>query len=235
MHCCKIDPVQRLQPTQALKHAFVQQVYTGTGEVAKEPANNLDTSRSFASGSHTDTPRPAGSASTGDAGKIQPSLPSFAGEQASSGPEQGPRTKEPEKARFLMLNPENNIRFQGHTASLHMTNNTRTWVAFKFKTTNPDIYLVEPTSGVIARGARQALQLQLQSRNGRVINKAHKFLVQAMEVASGGPVPHEKWTEVSKSEIQQHTLGAELAPEVAVKKKYISGSGPLPVTFKNFK
>lgn len=242
MQCCKIDPVQRLQPTQALKHAFVQQVYTGTGEVAKGPETSP---KSFASASTTDTPQPASSASTSDAVKktetsetaedtegkvevveaVQPSLPSVEGPQAASVPEQAPKPKEPEKPRFLMLNPENSIKFRGHTASLHMTNNSRTWVAFKFKTTNPDLYLVKPTSGVLARGARQELQLQLQSKNVQVINSTHRFLVQSMEVASGGPVPREKWTQVSKSAVQEHHLGAELVKQPQVAGKTNHGSG----------
>lgn len=252
MQCCKMDPVQRFQPTQALKHAFVQKVYDGTGEVPQEPANNVNTSKS-----HANTPKPAGSASMSDPVRkreksdgaekpadiededevvevAQPSPPSVEARQASSASEQAPSKKEPEKAKFLMLNPENTIRFRGDKASLHMTNNSRTWVAFKFKTTNPDIYLVKPTTGVLARGARQELQLQLQSRTS-VINKTHRFLVQAMEVASGGPVPRERWSEVSKSAIQEHNLGAELVqkPGSGGKTSSVSGSDSHSVRLKN--
>ncbi|CAE8586070.1 unnamed protein product [Polarella glacialis] len=91
---------------------------------------------------------------------------------------------------------------------LKLTNGSTGNVAFKVKTTAPKSYLVRPSSGTLRPRESTEVQIILQPPgDGRV---DHRFLVQAVQVASSVAVSREQWAEFSKESIQEQRLSVVL-------------------------
>lgn len=120
---------------------------------------------------------------------------------------------------LLQLTPEKFIEFpsarlQSVSVSLTLKNITEKLIAYKIKTTAPKNYLVRPSSGVIAPGEDQDVQIVLQPQQTIPTNNSDRFLVQATEVESPSvQLTKDFWTNVPKSQLQDQRLSVVFKPD----------------------
>uniref|UniRef100_A0A7S1RFB4 MSP domain-containing protein n=1 Tax=Alexandrium catenella TaxID=2925 RepID=A0A7S1RFB4_ALECA len=123
-------------------------------------------------------------------------------------------------AALLQLNPDTTLHFTkgpnttSPSRTLKLTNLHSTSVAFKVKTTAPKAYLVRPSSGTLRPREDQEVQIILQPTETQANN--HRFLVQAIPVASSEPVSREQWAELPKEKVQEQRLNVVLEEVAAV-------------------
>mmetsp|Transcript_121308 Transcript_121308/g.387650 ORF Transcript_121308/g.387650 Transcript_121308/m.387650 type:complete len:210 (-) Transcript_121308:138-767(-) len=125
--------------------------------------------------------------------------------------------------KLLKCDPEETLTFvnipNNSTPSkiLRLTNQHKTNVAFKVKTTAPKAYLVRPSFGTLKPGESQEIQIILQPQQGDMSKDAnnHRFLVQAVAIPNNEQVPRESWASFPKDEVQEHRLGVAVHQEAA--------------------
>ncbi|CAE8705824.1 unnamed protein product [Polarella glacialis] len=120
----------------------------------------------------------------------------------------------PASMTLLQMEPDVTLHFcktptnTSPSRMLKLTNGSTGNVAFKVKTTAPKSYLVRPSSGTLRPRESTEVQIILQPPgDGRV---DHRFLVQAVQVASSVAVSREQWAEFSKESIQEQRLSVVL-------------------------
>eukprot|EP00928_Gymnodinium_smaydae_P053542 TRINITY_DN37511_c0_g1_i1.p1 TRINITY_DN37511_c0_g1~~TRINITY_DN37511_c0_g1_i1.p1 ORF type:complete len:228 (-),score=59.20 TRINITY_DN37511_c0_g1_i1:116-799(-) len=118
---------------------------------------------------------------------------------------------------LLRLEPENTLVFKGTASApspsrtLKLTNIHSGHVAFKVKTTAPKSYLVRPSSGTIARGETQEVQIVLQQQTNEGQANSHRFLVQCIGVGGADTISREQWADFQKSkDVQEQRLNVVL-------------------------
>jgi DNA-directed RNA polymerase I, II, and III subunit RPABC2 len=129
---------------------------------------------------------------------------------------------------MLQVEPDSSLHFcktpstPSPSRTLKLTNTHSGHVAFKVKTTAPKAYLVRPSSGTLRPRASQEVQIILQPAgitDGHVNN--HRFLVQAVEVATSEPLSREDFQKFRPEQIQEARLNVYLE-----EKKDETGSKP---------
>lgn len=141
---------------------------------------------------------------------------------------------------LLQLTPDKYIEFPSIklasvSVNLFVKNvSDRSAVAYKIKTTAPKNYLVRPSSGIIAPGEEQEVQIVLQPQQSIPSNNLDRFLVQATEVDSMSvSLSKDFWTSVSKNQLQDQRLSVVFKQDEAASATgaAISGIAASPAPF----
>jgi len=115
------------------------------------------------------------------------------------------------KAALLRVDPAKDLKFdRNNKAQLTVQNTASGYVAFRVRTTAPQLFMVEPSTGTLSQGE----ELRVQIRNAQRANRSQsvKFLVQAIPAPKAGPVAKEVWTATEKDAIQEWCLGGAVNP-----------------------
>jgi len=103
-----------------------------------------------------------------------------------------------------MHNPQHSAQPQ---KKLTLKNLHKGHVAFKVKTTAPKNYLVRPSAGTLKPNDSVTVLITLQHSQEA---NSHRFMVQAVSVATPDDVKREQWLEFAKEEIEEKRLNVVL-------------------------
>lgn len=128
----------------------------------------------------------------------QPCRSEEAAETAASGP-----------AALLLVEPAKVIKFsRDRTAQIALRNASNDYVAFRVRTSAAKLIFVQPCEGTLPQGGRISLQV-CSSGDRRAVGDL-KFLIQAVAVTVGDPMPKERWCQLDSGAIQEWHLDGKL-------------------------
>lgn len=128
---------------------------------------------------------------------------------------------------LLQLEPETRLDFcksqiTSPSRTLKLTSTHSGHVAYKVKTTAPKAYLVRPSSGTLRPHGSQEVQIILQPAGISDGPCNHRFLVQAVAVATDKPLSREEFQAFAPDQVQEARLNVVIQDE----KEDSTGSKP---------